>query len=272
MMPVLPAAAQARWPAQVALPDGVRVVEFVSDVHLCPEMPRTAAALRHYLAHTRADVVCLLGDVFEAWVGDDAATALPFERDCVAALAALAQRSRLLLMCGNRDFLFGPALLAATGATGLADPCVLEAFGQRVLLSHGDALCIADAAYQQMRRVVRSEGWQADFLARPLAERLATARALRAQSQAQHATQAPETYADADPALAAQWLAQAQASVLVHGHTHRPGSAPLPSGPMRHVMSDWDADAAAPRAEVLRWTADGFSRHPPADFGPTPAA
>lgn len=264
----LPAAAQALWPRHLVLPGAVRAVEFVSDVHLCAEMPRTAAAFLHYLAHTRADVVCLLGDVFEAWVGDDAAAALPFERDCVAALAALAQRSRVLLMSGNRDFLFGPALLATSGATGLADPCVLEAFDQRVLVTHGDALCIADAPYQQMRRVVRSPAWQADFLARPLAERLATARALRAQSQAQHATQAPETYADADAALATQWLADAHASVLIHGHTHRPGSDALPNGATRHVLSDWEQDAAAPpRAEVLRWTAQGFSRHPLAEFG-----
>jgi len=111
-----------------------------------------------------------------------------------------------------------------------------------------------------VRTVLRGPAWQADFLARPLAARQAAARAMREQSQTQQASLAPEAYADVDPTLAAQWLAQAGASVLVHGHTHRPGSDVLPGGATRHVLSDWDLDGAPARAQVLRWTASGFSR------------
>lgn len=259
----------AIWRDRWTLPDAVQVVEFVSDLHLCPEMPHTREGFERYLASTRADAVLLLGDVFEAWVGDDVIAAQPFERECVAALARLSQRSLLGVMCGNRDFLFGPGLLVACGATGLADPCVLEAFGQRILLSHGDALCLADQAYQQVRRLIRDPKWQASFLARPLDERLAMAKAMRAQSQAQQAHLTPESYADIDPELANQWLRAADSTTLVHGHTHRPGTQHLPGGTLRHVLSDWDldtSDESAQRAEVLRWTAQGISRHPLADY------
>lgn len=256
-MTELPAQTQRQWRTQWCLPASVQRVEWVSDVHLCADMPHTAAAFTRYLAHTRADVVCLLGDLFEAWVGDDALEQRPFERDIVHALARLAQRAQLGVMCGNRDFLLGDDFLSACGAVGLADPCCIEAFGNRVLATHGDALCLADQAYQQVRKVVRSPAWQAAFLARPLPERLALAQQLRAQSQAEQAKLAPQDYADVDPAEATVWLGQAGCVRLIHGHTHRPASSDW-----REVLSDWDLEPPGPaRASVLRWTAQGFSRH-----------
>jgi len=246
----------------VRLPDVVRRVEFVSDLHLCADMPHTAAAFLRYLAGTQADAVFLLGDVFEAWIGDDAISSLDFERQCVQAMASLAQRAQLFVMCGNRDFLLGTGFLQASAATGLNDPSSLDAFGQRLLLSHGDALCTADTAYQQVRQVLRDPAWQADFLARPLPARQAAARAMRAQSQAQQAELAPGAYADVDATLATQWLVDAGANTLVHGHTHRPGSETWPGGYTRHVLSDWDLDSPqATHAQVLGWTASGFTRH-----------
>lgn len=253
-------------PGRVTLPPSITVVDFVSDLHLSPELPRTLAAFEDYLSRTSAGAVFILGDLFEAWVGDDA-SALPFERQCVDMLAAAARRHPLHVMRGNRDFLLGDRFFAETGAVDLPDPVALHAPGiapAPVLLSHGDALCLADTAYQQFRAQVRQPPWQAAFLARPLEERQAIAAQMRAASRAHQQLQAPVTWADADPALAGEWLSEAGARTLIHGHTHRPQSENT-EGRARHVLSDWDCDQAAPRAQVLRWTPAGFARIAPSE-------
>ena len=153
-------------------------------------------------------------------------------------------------MRGNRDFLVGPAFLAACGVQDLPDPVTLIFGGQRWLLSHGDALCLDDAPYQQFRQQVRQPAWQRQFLARPLAERQAIARHMRGQSSARQ--QAMNQWADVDADAARALLAAARAPVLIHGHTHRPASHTLGAGLSRVVLSDWCLDAPAPRAEVLR--------------------
>lgn len=253
---------ESRLPTETAalvLPASVQVLEFISDLHLSPELPRTVAAFEAYLRGTAADAVFILGDLFEVWVGDDALQQ-PFEAACASALKACAERCRLHVMRGNRDFLFGTSFFIATGAVDLPDPQPVQAFGQTVLLSHGDALCLADTEYQQFRRMVRSQTWQQSFLSKPLAERLQLAAQMR-QASREHQGGGVVTCADVDPALALQWLNAAAAKTLVHGHTHRPGSEQVAPGWQRHVLSDWDLDHGAPgRAEVLRWTRAGFSR------------
>ena len=247
--------------APLRLPDTVQVVDFVSDLHLNPALPATVAAFFEYLQRSRSDALVLLGDIFEAWVGDDS-LGQAFEESCARALHSFSRRAPLLIMRGNRDFLLGPEFFAATGARDLPDPTSLSAFGDTVLLSHGDALCLADTAYQSFRSEVRQAAWQQAFLAQPLDDRLAIAQRMREASQAHQRAQAPVTWADVDPALTTAWLSQARVNVLVHGHTHRPGSEHRPEGWTRHVLSDWDLDHAH-RAEVLRWTAAGFSRLAP---------
>lgn len=238
-----------------------RQVDFISDLHLSEAMPRTFDAWAHYLGHTTADAVFLLGDLFEVWVGDDAASR-PFEARCVDVLADASSRVQLSLMVGNRDFLIGSAFLQATGCSGLPDPAVLVAWGQRVLLSHGDALCLADLPYQAFRAEVRSADWQRGFLQRPLAERSAIAADIRSASQARR-TYDGDADADVDTAEAVRWMHAMGTAELVHGHTHRPGSNTMAPGFKRHVLSDWDQDTAQ-RAEVLRLTRDGFVRLSPA--------
>jgi UDP-2,3-diacylglucosamine hydrolase len=252
--------------AHVELPPSITAVDFVSDLHLCPELPRTLAAFEGYLRRTRVGAVFILGDLFEAWVGDDA-SALPFERECVDMLAAAARRHPVYVMRGNRDFLLGDRFFAETGAIDLPDPVALHARGispHPVLLSHGDALCVADVPYQQFRAQVRQPAWQAAFLARPLHERQAIGAQMRAASRShQQQQQAPVTWADADPALAGEWLAGAGAGTLIHGHTHRPQTEHRPEGWTRHVLSDWECEQMPERAEVLRWTATGMTRIAP---------
>ena len=249
----------AEWVA----PASWQVVDFLSDVHLHPDHPRTFAAWRDHLLNTPADAVLMLGDLFEVWVGDDAIDGR-FEQSCVAVLTQAAGRKALGFMPGNRDFLVGAPLMAQAGLQALADPTVLRAFGQRLLLTHGDALCLADTDYQQFRRQVRSAPWQRDFLARPLDERRSLARAMRDASAAHQATVGPAGWADADPAEAVRWLQAAGTTTLLHGHTHRPGSDHPAPGFDRHVLSDWEFDAGAPRADVLRLSASGLQRVAPA--------
>lgn len=248
------------------LPESVRTVDLISDLHLGPDLPRTVQAFERYLAGTRADALFILGDLFEAWVGDDALQQA-FEAGCAAALVSASRRLRIHVMRGNRDFLLGERFFAETGCQALPDPLAVRALGHTWLMSHGDALCLADTDYQRFRAQVRSVEWQSAFLARPLSERLSVAAAMRAASRAHQGVRDSVTYADADPALADAWLDQAGAEGLIHGHTHRPGNDTIGNGHPRWVLSDWDLDhAQPPRAEVLRWTADGLRRVALADL------
>lgn len=241
--------------AVLKAPAAWRTVDFISDLHLSAEQPETFAAWQSYLSQTQADAVFMLGDIFEVWVGDDVLTDIltasdSFESRCAQALTAAAARLDVFFMHGNRDFLVGQQLMAHCQMRLLDDPTVLEFGSQRWLISHGDALCLGDVDYLAFRAQVRSPQWQAAFLAKPLAERQTIARALRAQSEARKKTDA--FYADVDGAAASDWLRAAQATTLVHGHTHRPGQHALGSGLQRLVLSDWDMQVQPPRAEVLR--------------------
>jgi UDP-2,3-diacylglucosamine hydrolase len=242
-------------------PAAWKQIDFISDLHLCAAMPRTLQAFERHLRRTRADAVFILGDLFEVWVGDDART-LPFEGHCADVLAEAASRLQLAFMVGNRDFLLGPAMLRGCGMMGLPDPTVLTTWGQRVLLSHGDALCLSDKPYQDFRSMVRSPAWQATFGAQPLAERLALAATMRQASQARQRFDG-DADVDIDFGEAVRWMHGLGTAELVHGHTHRPGSEDMAPGFKRHVLSDWDMDTGD-RAEVLRLSRDGFERVAPA--------
>ncbi len=227
---------------------------FISDVHLHAEDAETAAAFVRQIEAAEADALFLLGDIFEVWVGDDALEADAFSQSCAQALRRLSQRCALYFMPGNRDFLAGAGLMQACGAQLLADPTLLRWGEDKVLLSHGDALCLEDAPYLAFRAQVRGAAWQEAFLARPLAERQALARQLRAQSQKQQAERlaSGQGQADVDASAAKLALQATGASLLIHGHTHRPARHALGPGLAREVLSDWDARARPPRVEVLR--------------------
>lgn len=233
-------------------------IDLLSDVHLHVEMPRTFEVWRHHLLSTTADAVLMLGDLFEVWVGDDARFQ-GFEQRCCDVLREAAQKRTLAFLPGNRDFLVGDELLRDCGVQRLADPTLLLAWQQRLLLSHGDALCLGDVAYQRFRNEVRSPEWQQRFLSQTLAQRQRQARAMRDASVAHQAGMSPEEWFDVDDTAADAWLDTAGADTLVHGHTHRPARHRLPSGRSRYVMGDWDIDMAQPRAQGLRLTEHGLS-------------
>ena len=264
--------------AELRAPAHWQAVDFFSDLHLQAGDQATFAGWRRHLLcppTTRASALFILGDLFEVWVGDDALVSHPadddhlerrFQRVCVALLREHARHTPTFFMAGNRDFLLGPAALKAAGMVGLSDPTVLVLHEQRWLLSHGDALCVDDVDYQAFRAEVRSPAWQQAFLQRPLAEREALARELRARSEARKAEQGndPALWADVDTATARHWLELADPTILIHGHTHRPATHALgehQGAPLRRVvLSDWDLGARPPRADLLRLNDQGLNR------------
>ena len=243
--------------AELLAPPAWRTVDFISDLHLQAGEPETFEAWRRYMAATPADAIFILGDLFEVWAGDDAAGEPGFAADCAAVLQAAAGRAPVFFMHGNRDFLVGQGFLAACRATSLPDPTVLDFAGKRWLLTHGDALCLADTDYMRFREQVRSPEWQREFLAKPLAERQAIARQVREQSELRK--RSSTDYADVDGSAALAWLEAADAHAMIHGHTHKPADHLL-AGRTRTVLSDWDAAASPPRLEALRLSAKGAIR------------
>ena len=196
---------------------------FVSDLHLTPERPAQAQLfhdfLRHQARHSAA--LYILGDLYEAWVGDDDLDT-PFNASVAAGIRQLVQSGvSVFFMPGNRDFLAGPALAKATGWVQLPDPTRIELHGVATLLSHGDAYCTDDLAYQTFRQQVRAPAWQVGFLSKPLPERHALALALRQQSEQSKAEKKP-TIMDVNTEAIRQALREARATRLIHGHTHRP--------------------------------------------------
>ena len=270
-------------PSVLVAPSHWREIDFISDLHLKDDEPATFAAWQSFMQNTPADAVFILGDFFEVWVGDDLINdpahskyeseerrgiAEPtFEKRCVEVLKNASERLDIFFLHGNRDFLLSSAFEKASGSKHLDDPSCLEFAGERWLLSHGDALCLGDTDYLVFRDQVRSADWQQNFLAKPLKERQAIARSIRAQSESRK--QSGLSYADVDAAEATRWLTAHKASTLIHGHTHRPADhqlisqQPQPLPPTntlrRMVLSDWDAAATPPRAEILRLGVN----HPP---------
>jgi UDP-2,3-diacylglucosamine hydrolase len=236
---------------ELQAPSSWRTIDFISDLHLQASEMKTLAAWQHYLQHTTADAVFMLGDLFEVWVGDDTVEVQDsFEQLCAQTLRATSDRLDIFMLHGNRDFLMGPALMHAAGVTLIPDPTALVFAGQRWLLTHGDALCLADTAYLAFREQVRGHEWQSAFLAKPLTERQALARQMRAQSEMRKQT--THEYADVDSDAALQWLRDFNAATMIHGHTHRPNHHMLDAGHSRWVLSDWELDHSPTRADVLR--------------------
>lgn len=228
-------------------------IGFISDLHLGADTPGLQRRLETWLASAEIDALFIVGDLFEAWVGDDA-LGLPYAQQ----LAATLKRSGLPLFFvhGNRDFLLGPRMAEACGMELLDELTVLEAFGERLLLAHGDAQCLSDTSYMTFRAQVRSAVWQAEFLKHPLDARLQAAAQMR---DASRRSQGQATvYAEPDTALCRAQLAEAGATLMLHGHTHRPGRVDLGDGCARLVLSDWELAPA--RGDVLLWSRQGWRR------------
>ncbi|MHB1607205.1 MAG: UDP-2,3-diacylglucosamine diphosphatase [Acidiferrobacter thiooxydans] len=216
---------------------------FIADLHLTAQRPQAIALFRDFLAraHDRLDHLYILGDLFEYWVGDDGADEAEFAPVVASLRAATGAGLAISVLHGNRDFLLGERFAALSGCRLLDDPHELTLFGTRTLISHGDALCTDDREYQALRQQFRDPRWQQQILSRPLAERVAMARALRQESG--RATPAKDAaLLDVNTAAAGALLDRHDLRRLIHGHTHRPGEYPVPiaTGPgVRIVVGDW---------------------------------
>jgi UDP-2,3-diacylglucosamine hydrolase len=233
------------------------VALFVSDLHLQPAHPGTSAAFLAFLAERAmtAQQLYLLGDLFEYWAGDDDLDT-PFHRQIIKAIRAVSDAGvAVYWIAGNRDFLVGPAFAQAAGLTLLCEPHVATVGGQRIALVHGDAECTDDIKYMEFRAQVRQAGWQAQFLAMPLAQRKAIIASLREGSREAHSTK-PYEIMDVTPAAIADLFARTGADVIIHGHTHRPALHEA-DGKRRYVLPDWDLDSEPARGGWIAIDAGG---------------
>jgi UDP-2,3-diacylglucosamine hydrolase len=196
---------------------------FVSDLHLDAAAPRAIEQFLEFLATeaSRAEALYILGDLFEAWIGDDDPEPTR-ARICDALRQLTSGGVACFVLHGNRDFLLAEGFSRRTGCLLLPDPVIAELDGERVLLTHGDALCTGDRAYQELRSTVRDERWQRRFLALPLALRAQLAERARAGSRA-HTSRVVPDIMDVDPAAVAAAHRATGARRIIHGHTHRPG-------------------------------------------------
>ena len=215
---------------------------FISDLHLDPARAAITELFLAFLRTTapRAEALYILGDLFEAWIGDDAADAA--HRPVIEGLRALsAGGTPVYLMHGNRDFLMGARFEQMSGARLLPDPSVIDLYSQPTLLMHGDTLCTDDVDYQQFRARVRGERWQREFLALPPARRAEIAHRLRVASQEYTRGKKPEIM-DVNPQAVERALREHRVLRLIHGHTHRPAVHTLPLDgrtATRIVLGDW---------------------------------
>lgn len=215
---------------------------FISDLHLDPSRPAVIELFLDFLENRAAHATTLyiLGDLFEYWIGDD---------DDRAGLIPVINGLRLLsdrgvptfFMSGNRDFLIGECFASNTGCKLLDDTHRIELYGRAAILLHGDTLCTDDVPYQQLRQTLRNPAWQAQFLELPLSERHHQAEALRARSQ--NATQGKaEAIMDVNPETVASYFREHEVTLMIHGHTHRPGRHTFRLNGLdctRLVLGDW---------------------------------
>ena len=228
---------------------------FISDLHLFHQRPVVTKAFHAFLQNeaNNAEALYILGDLFEAWIGDDDAD--PHNRSIVAALRRLTDTGTpCYFICGNRDFLVGKRFADESGVRLLSDGTTIELYGNRILLMHGDTLCTDDVGYQRFRRIVRNPVFQALFLALPIALRRRLARQAHDQSMSSR-IQSPEEIVDVNQAAIERTMREHDVRLLLHGHTHRPGVHKFHlagTTAERIVLGDWYTQGS-----VLRWNSDG---------------
>jgi UDP-2,3-diacylglucosamine hydrolase len=231
---------------------------FISDCHLDASRPAVTDTLVDFLEKRAATARCLfiLGDLFEVWLGDDDPAAE--HQRVIALLQQLGRKTELFFMAGNRDFLLGKTFADENNITLLDEPYLLQLDETRIVLIHGDILCTDDHDYQAFRSMVRVPEWQSEFLARPLPERQQLAAQMRSYSVDAMAQKSMQIM-DVNPAAVENCFRVNEASVIVHGHTHRPAVHDYDSNQTRIVLGDWDQEPS-----YLSWTLEqGFKLHDP---------
>ena len=233
---------------------------FIADLHLNERQPDITALFLQFMQEKAplAEAVHILGDLFDFWIGDDEESEL-IHTVKTAIRILTAQGVPCYFICGNRDFLLGKRFAAETGMVLLPDYSLIDLYGKKTLICHGDTLCIDDVSYQQFRRKVHQKWRQRLFLCLPLWLRLKIAHKIRAQSRADKGTKSAAIM-DVNPDFTAQTVAQFGAEWLIHGHTHKQAVhiCKISSGSdrlfTRIVLGDWGNTAS-----ILAVSPDGFA-------------
>ena len=233
----------------------------IADLHLDPGRPEALAAFLKFLAGSasKAQALYILGDLFEAWIGDDAR---PADDPIAPALHALAAHGvAIYLLHGNRDFLLGEEFAQAASAQLLEEPVRIIIDDEPVILEHGDALCTDDTDYQALRQQLRNPQWQAQFLSLPIAERIQQAQAAREQSSSAMSAKT-ESIMDVNSAAVESRFREQNARRLIHGHTHRPDQHTVSVDGktcVRSVLGDWFEQGSVLRIENGQYALERFS-------------
>jgi UDP-2,3-diacylglucosamine hydrolase len=233
---------------------------FISDLHLDAERPEVTRLFGEFIDREarQAEALYILGDLFEAWVGDDD----PSEIGAFVAAKLRGLRDAgvaVWFMHGNRDFLLGRAYALRAGLRLLPETAVISLYGKPALLMHGDTLCTGDAPYQAFRVQTRNPAWQAQFLGQPLAARLAFAAQARAASQMRQQSMKSddraqfETITDVASEAVTEAMTLYGIETLIHGHTHRPAIHTVEMGKAmgtRVVLGDWYTQGSVLRVDA----------------------
>ena len=228
---------------------------FIADLHLDAERPAITGLFGKFLNGEARDAQALyiLGDLFEAWVGDDGPSEVgAFVADRLRALTEAGVP--VYFIRGNRDFLLGNDYAQRAGMTILPDPAVVILDGIPTLIGHGDQLCTDDHAYQHFRAQTREPAWQVQFLSQPLTARIAFAQQARAASKARYGELVTagmaETIGDVAPATVQAWFKRYGLHRMIHGHTHRPAVHDEGDGKTRIVLGDWYEQGSVLRVDA----------------------
>lgn len=239
------------------------VALFVADLHLSPSRPKTTQAFLDFLQRRAptARLLYLLGDVFEAWIGDDDLSN-PWNRAIAEAIRAVRDAGvEVFWIGGNRDLLVGQRFAQAAGCTLLSEPHLLEHVGQRIALVHGDAQCTNDRAYMSFRAKTHHPLVQKVFLALPLSWRRSMIAGMRSKSSKIKQIKSAAMM-DVSPSAIDTLFAATGASVLIHGHTHHLARHDSADGKRRrYVLTDWDCETKPERGGWVTLYEDGSLRH-----------
>lgn len=225
-------------------PDILSHCLFISDLHLCASRPTITTAFLDFLKNTaiNAHSLYILGDLFEYWAGDDDVDDT-HHQSVIMAFCTLANSGvKIYFMHGNRDFLIAENFCKSAHVTLLQDPTLIDLYGKRTLLSHGDALCTDDVNYQNFRLQVRSPAWQSEFLNQSLLSRKQQIEAIRMRSEQEKSQKSTQIMDVNQEAVEALLIACDYPELLIHGHTHRPNKHHIQLNGhniTRWVLGDW---------------------------------
>jgi len=231
---------------------------FLSDLHLTPERPGITKAFLEFLTNDArsAERIYLLGDLFEYWIGDDAANLIGAEM-VLATMHSTSEQVQCFFIAGNRDFLVREEFSQRSGFTILPDESVIDLYGQKTLLLHGDSLCTDDIAHQQFRAgIVNNPAMCEEFLSLAIPERIEKAKQIRMQSH-QHKSEISMEIMDVTENTVLEAFTKFDVQQMIHGHTHRQATHHYQSGNMdltRHVLGDWGETSS-----IITASADGLS-------------